>query len=98
MHPDTCSNKPFYKLSEVVSHNVTEANASNEKMQAFDADERVLVIIGHDTTVKDCVPFFPDTLNDWKEAGLKQKCRWEFIRDFELDEKKVKAEKGGREG
>ena len=98
LHPHKCGDKPFYKLDEIASHNIEEADESNTKMQAFDADERVLVIIGHDVTVEDCVPFYPEVLNGWKEAGWKEagwkeKCRWEFLRDFELDGEKVKAER-----
>ncbi|KAK0624229.1 metallo-beta-lactamase superfamily protein [Immersiella caudata] len=54
------------------------------KLQELDCLDNVLVIIAHDSTVRDLVPHFPQSLNDWKEKGLGQKTKWAFFRDMEV--------------
>ena len=85
LHPSKADNQPFYDLlQEPINHSYDEACISRDKMQVFDADENVLVIMAHDRSVMDALPFYPETLNGWKEAGLKQKVKWEFLQDFDL--------------
>lgn len=54
------------------------------KLQELDCLENVLVIIAHDSTVRDRAPHFPESLNNWKEKGLGDKVRWAFFRDLEV--------------
>ena len=89
LHPTKSNNEPFYDLlHEPINHNYAEACVSRDRMEVFDADENVLVIIAHDLSVMDALPFYPDTLNEWKEAGLKEKVKWEFLGDFDLSSAK----------
>lgn len=51
-------------------------------LQEIDCDDNVLVIIAHDSVVRDAAPHFPASLNDWKARGLGTKVRWSFLRDL----------------
>lgn len=53
------------------------------KLQELDCLENVLVIISHDSTVRDAAPHFPESLNSWKRDGLGGKVKWAFLRDLE---------------
>ncbi len=53
------------------------------KLQELDCLENVMVVIAHDSTVRDNVPVFPEALNDWKEKGWGERVRWAFLRDLE---------------
>ncbi|KAF2151572.1 hypothetical protein K461DRAFT_313448 [Myriangium duriaei CBS 260.36] len=59
------------------------ANKTKEKLQDLDSDERVFIIIAHDAQVRDGVPHFPESLNDWKEKGFGTSLKWAFLRDLE---------------
>lgn len=52
-------------------------------LQELDCDSNVFVIIAHDSTVRDGVPHFPDSLNAWKFQGWGEKVKWLFFRDLE---------------
>lgn len=92
LHPSKADNQPFYDLlHEPINHNYDEVRISRDKMEVFDADENVLVIIAHDLRVMDVLPFYPETLNEWKEAGLKEEVKWEFLGDFDLSSAKEKG-------
>ncbi|KAH8897967.1 metallo-beta-lactamase superfamily protein [Thozetella sp. PMI_491] len=53
------------------------------KLQELDCLENVFVIIAHDSTVRDGVPHFPESLNAWKEKGWGDKLKWAFFRDLD---------------
>ena len=87
VHPHHSATQPFYEISpdpegKGISHDVPEAKRSIAKMQHFDSDDRVLVVIAHDNSLLDVVDFWPNTANDWKEKGWKEKGRWKFLKDF----------------
>ena len=52
------------------------------KIQELDAVEGVLVLMAHDLSLRDRIPIFPDTINDWRASGLKTETRWLFCNDF----------------
>lgn len=52
------------------------------KIQELDALDEVLVILSHDTSIRDQIPLFPEKVNDWKAQGLREKTRWTFLADF----------------
>ncbi|KAK7025175.1 Metallo-beta-lactamase superfamily protein [Favolaschia claudopus] len=56
-----------------------KAQVSLEKVATFDADPDILVIVAHDISVRDTLPYFPKYLNDWKKKGLKEKTVWNFV-------------------
>lgn len=95
LHPAKSNNEPFYDLlHEPINHNYAEACVSRDRMEVFDADENILVIIAHDASVMGLLPFCPETLNDWKEKDLKMRTKWEFLADFDLQKAKETAEAG----
>lgn len=63
-------------------HDVPLARNTATWLQELDADERVFVIIAHDSTVRDGVDHFPESLNDWKAKGLGRSLKWAFFRDL----------------
>lgn len=58
------------------------ANKTKKKLQALDCDDDVFVIIAHDSTVRDGVPHFPQSLNDWKQKGWGRDLKWAFLKDI----------------
>ncbi|KAJ7879944.1 hypothetical protein B0H14DRAFT_2707973, partial [Mycena olivaceomarginata] len=42
----------------------------------FDADPDVFVLIAHDLSVRDALPYFPAYLTGWKASGLKEPTVW----------------------
>jgi hypothetical protein len=53
------------------------------KIQELDASDDIFVVLAHDLTLQDRIPLFPETLNGWKERGLRPSTRWLFLCDFE---------------
>ena len=87
VHPHHSATQPFYHLTPQPdgkgrTHNISEAEQSVKKMQQFDSDDRIMVIIAHDASLLDIMDFWPDTANDWKAKGWKEKGRWKFLEDF----------------
>lgn len=54
------------------------------KLQELDCDEDVFVIIAHDRFVRDIVPHFPASINDWHAKGWGEQVRWAFLGDLEV--------------
>lgn len=87
LHPTESATEPFYTtLPEPVVFNAHVASESLIKMEVFDAHEDVLVCLAHDLTLMDFLPLYPYTFNDWKVRRYKEKLRWQFLRDFDLDD------------
>lgn len=63
-------------------HDVDTARDSLKKVEAFDADENILVIVAHDYTLLPVLEFFPKSANEWHHANWKEQGRWEFLRDL----------------
>ncbi|KAJ7334282.1 beta-lactamase-like protein [Mycena albidolilacea] len=55
------------------------AQVSVEKLATFDADPDVLVLIAHDISLRDSLPYFPAYLNDWRATHLKERTVWNFL-------------------
>ncbi|KAI0180671.1 Metallo-hydrolase/oxidoreductase [Hypoxylon sp. FL1284] len=52
------------------------------KIRDLDGLEHVFVILAHDTTLRERIPFFPERVNDWQANGLRETTRWLFCQDF----------------
>lgn len=59
------------------------ANKTVGLLQELDCLDNIFVIIAHDSTVRDGVPHFPESLNLWKVSGWGHKLKWTFLRDLE---------------
>ncbi|KAK6217911.1 hypothetical protein LQW54_003199 [Pestalotiopsis sp. IQ-011] len=53
------------------------------KIQELDANDEVFVIIAHDVSIRDTLPLFPKSVNDWRKEGLKKTTRWWFCGGIE---------------
>ncbi|KAF3767971.1 Metallo-hydrolase/oxidoreductase [Cryphonectria parasitica EP155] len=80
-HGDTT--KPFYSIAKGgVSVDAEEAERTIAKLQEADAQDKVLVVIAHDTGLLDVLDFFPKSANDFASKGWVKKGRWAFLKDF----------------
>ncbi|KAJ6517365.1 beta-lactamase-like protein [Mycena vitilis] len=52
---------------------------SLEKMSTFDADPDIFIVIAHDASLENHIPFFPESLNDWQATHLKENTVWNFV-------------------
>lgn len=75
--------EPFYGLPEHLHDDVQKSRAVISKLQRFDADDRVLLIVAHDRSMVDDLELLPNSINGWKESGIKELVRWKFLGDFE---------------
>ncbi|KAJ7015832.1 beta-lactamase-like protein [Mycena alexandri] len=50
-----------------------------DKIAAFDADADFFVIAAHNVSLRDSIPYFPATLNNWKALNMKDKSVWNFV-------------------
>ena len=86
LHADACATQPLMQINpgkSSMTYNVADANDTLRKVQDFDADDRVFVMIAHDYTLLDVVDFFPREANGWKAKGWKEEGRWRFLGDFQ---------------
>ncbi|KAG8625554.1 hypothetical protein KVT40_005955 [Elsinoe batatas] len=81
--PDEARKKPYFEVSRDNAswyEDPEVAHDSVTKLQAFDADENVLVAIAHDEGIGRVCDMFPKgTVNDWQSKGWKQRIRWGFL-------------------
>jgi hypothetical protein len=74
---------PFYELSPMMNAFLPDAITTVSKMQLFDASPDVFVIIAHDASLLDVVPFYPKgELTGWDGTEDKAVGTWRFLRDF----------------
>lgn len=79
------ANGPLWQPKEgPINYDYTETLRTIEKVQEFDGEDDILLLLAHDGCVKNVdVPKFPNSVNDWKERGLKEELRWNWIADIE---------------
>jgi glyoxylase-like metal-dependent hydrolase (beta-lactamase superfamily II) len=87
-HPKHSAVEPFYRVANppqggAASSDPSEAQKSVEKLIDIDCHENVFTVIAHDKTMLDVLEFFPQTLNDWRSKGYRERSMWMFLRDFE---------------
>ena len=83
VHRNKKATEPFLTMKPGFPDDFEQAQQSIEKLEEFDADPNVFVIIAHDTSLKGQIPFFPETINEWKRDDLDAKNRWRFVESFE---------------
>lgn len=96
VHPSVGSSfrtTPFYKPTPYTMPDPTAGRATIAALQAFDASPHVLVVLGHDPSLRDPRTHFPAaSLARWEEAGpedagagrysRKDVVHWRFLGDF----------------
>lgn len=85
---DGDSTKPFYGIARTpdgksVTHDADEAEETVAKVQEADAEDRLLVVMAHDESLKRFVKFFPEHLEDLADSRVVERSRWAFLEDFE---------------
>ncbi|KAJ7180773.1 beta-lactamase-like protein [Mycena filopes] len=50
-----------------------------DKIASFDADPDFFVIAAHDVSLRDSLPYYPASLNDWQATNLKTNTLWNFM-------------------
>lgn len=65
-------------------HDIPLAQHTATSLQELDADNRIFVIVAHDSTVRDGVDHFPKSLNDWKSKGWGKSLKWAFLGDLKV--------------
>lgn len=76
--------KPTDTLYDMTfGHDIPLATRTMKQLQQLDCEENIFVIIAHDSTVRDGVDHFPESLNTWKEKGWGKDLKWVFLRDLE---------------
>ncbi|KAH8587096.1 beta-lactamase-like protein [Bisporella sp. PMI_857] len=84
--PEKALSKPFYDISTKEGGwyiDPKTAQISVNSLQEFDGNENILVILGHDTALKDITDVFPKgTANNWKEKGWKDRFAWNFLNEL----------------
>ncbi|GLA63284.1 hypothetical protein AtubIFM55763_009763 [Aspergillus tubingensis] len=73
---------PFYQLNAAMNEDLKDAEIALEKLLRFDGSSKVMVIISHDASLLDVLPFFPRSINEWDVKGYKAEGTWRFLRDF----------------
>ena len=73
---------PLYKPG--FAADMDETQRTIEKMQEYDGEDSVFIIIAHDASVNKAagVPFFPESVNDWQKRGLGRDLKWAWIGDI----------------
>ncbi|KFZ02787.1 hypothetical protein V502_11503 [Pseudogymnoascus sp. VKM F-4520 (FW-2644)] len=78
---------PFYHPAEPLAYDIPLTVWSIEGLKEFDASENILVVVAHDASLlpesdEENTWLFPQPLTGWKKAGLKEKVKWRFLKDF----------------
>lgn len=78
--------KPFYQPSPGgFNRDARQMSATIRSVQFFDADPQCFVVLAHDRWLLDVIDLFPESANRWRELGWADRCRWDFLNDFELN-------------
>jgi glyoxylase-like metal-dependent hydrolase (beta-lactamase superfamily II) len=81
--PESKDTEPFYGLNEGLHDDIVRAEDTLEKLQAFDANDNVLVIIAHDWSLLRVLDLYPRDINQWRGQNWGELARWKFLADFE---------------
>ena len=74
--------EPFF--DPVIGSDLRQAIDTIKKTQEADAQDDVLYIFAHDSSVLGAVELFPLPANQWKEKGWREKILWRFLEDLAL--------------
>lgn len=71
---------PLYQPA--FGHDMDQVLATIAKMQEYDSDQSILVVLAHDAAFRDPnVPKCPEAINDWKVRGFCERFRWTWLGD-----------------
>lgn len=87
IHRHENGTEPFYEVAVLpggkgAAHDAVEATETIGKLEEFDADPGVFVVVAHDESLREVVEFFPAGANAWRERRWGEVGRWGFLKDF----------------
>ncbi|KAJ7730183.1 beta-lactamase-like protein [Mycena metata] len=66
-------------LPDSFTADAVQAQVSLEKLATFDSDEDFFVVVSHDISLRESIPYFPASLSGWKTDKLKERVVWNFV-------------------
>ncbi|KAM0279129.1 hypothetical protein ACHAO9_011853 [Fusarium lateritium] len=66
-----------------IGSDIEQAIQTIRDAQQADAQDNVFFLPAHDMSVACVIDQFPNTANDWKAKGWREKTFWKFLQDFE---------------
>ncbi|KAI0469469.1 hypothetical protein F4859DRAFT_132403 [Xylaria cf. heliscus] len=84
LHPRYSDISPFFGLDPCFPHDLQKAEETVRRIQAYDADDRVLVIFSHDVEIYNTLDYYPNSANKWYSQGWKLDSRWKFLIDIQM--------------
>lgn len=86
IHPAQSMTTPFTRIREGHPYDVSMSREALSGVEAFDADDNILVVMAHDWTLLNIMEYFPQSANCWHDAQWKAKSRWQFLEDLVTDD------------
>jgi hypothetical protein len=74
--------EPFASIRGGHPRDVDMAKDALNKLQNFDSDDNIMVIVAHDWTLLDVMEYWPKPANDWYKAEWKERGQWKFLKDL----------------
>ncbi|KAM0259682.1 hypothetical protein ACHAPA_010636 [Fusarium lateritium] len=66
-----------------IGSDIEQAIQTIRDAQQADAQDNIFFLPAHDMSVAGVIDQFPNTANDWKAKGWREKTFWKFLQDFE---------------
>ncbi|KAJ7684544.1 hypothetical protein DFH06DRAFT_10105 [Mycena polygramma] len=66
-------------LPNSADSNPVTGRVSLDKIAEFDADDDFFVVLAHDQSLVEVLPYFPASLSAWKGSQLKEQSVWSFL-------------------
>lgn len=82
VHPDHSNHTPFRRIKDGLPYDTEKARDAVKALQQFDADDKIMVILAHDSTLLPYLRFWPHEANGWHGANWKDLSRWEFLKQL----------------
>ncbi|KAJ5208581.1 beta-lactamase-like protein [Penicillium cf. viridicatum] len=86
---EAARSQPFYEVSRAAGSAYTfgdDAQESINRLQPFDSDPNVFILLAHDSVLFDVLPLFNDhpdlDINDWQQKGYKGQTHWGFLNEL----------------
>lgn len=75
--------EPFYKPSPGVHYDLNILQESLEAVRKFDGDDRILILLAHDSSVREHLELFPSKIDKAFDQRTHYQIRWEFLKGLE---------------
>ncbi|KAJ7036512.1 beta-lactamase-like protein [Mycena alexandri] len=66
-------------LPDSFTADAVQAQVSLDKLATFDSDGDFFVVVSHDISLRESIPYFPASLSNWKANNLKERVVWNFV-------------------